>query len=341
MNKILSALLLSVSLTVATAAPVALESPVGKITVQDNVNKIAVLDFAALDTLNTLEGGNKVIGLPLAATVPQQLSSFKNPKMIDFGTVKEVNLEKLATAKPQLVIIGGRLAEKGKTISEIAPTYQYSLNMDDYWGSFKQQTMNIAKLTGKTQLAEQKLSALEAKIADTAKKTKGKTALIILVNNGKMAAFGSKSRFGIIHDSLGFTPIDTSIKVGTHGQGISHEFIAEKNPDYLFVVDRAAAISDKTGQAQQTLDNDIIKQFLVCITWNHLFQKERHFFGSPDYIRVFCRIISVHFFYSGIITVRLCFQNHLFQNQDHRVRPPAAGRIINAPVSACSEFFHR
>ena len=260
MNKLLSALFLSLSLTVAVAAPVSLESPVGKITVQDNVNKIAVLDFAALDTLNTLEGGNKVIGLPLAATLPAQLSSFKNDKMIDFGTVKEVNLEKLASAKPQLVIIGGRLAQQGKTISQIAPTYQYSLDLDNYWASFRQQTMNIAQLTGKTQLAEQQISALESKISQTAQKTKGKTALIIMVNNGKMAAFGSKSRFGIIHDSLGFTPIDESIKVGTHGQGISHEFIAEKNPDYLFVIDRAAAVSNKTGQAQQTLDNEIIKK---------------------------------------------------------------------------------
>ncbi|MBQ9258719.1 MAG: ABC transporter substrate-binding protein [Neisseriaceae bacterium] len=278
MNKLLSALFLSLSLTVANAAPVALESPVGKITVQDNVNKIAVLDFAALDTLNTLEGGNKVIGLPLAATLPAQLSSFKNDKMIDFGTVKEVNLEKLASAKPQLVIIGGRLAQQGKTISQIAPTYQYSLDLDNYWASFRQQTMNIAQLTGKTQLAEQKISALESKISQTAQKTKGKTALIIMVNNGKMAAFGSKSRFGIIHDSLGFTPIDASIKVGTHGQGISHEFIAEKNPDYLFVIDRAAAVSDKTGQAQQTLDNEIIKKSKAFKNGNIVYLNARNWY---------------------------------------------------------------
>ena len=278
MNKLLSALFLSLSLTVASAAPVALESPVGKITVQDNVNKIAVLDFAALDTLNTLEGGNKVIGLPLAATLPAQLSSFKNDKMIDFGTVKEVNLEKLASAKPQLVIIGGRLAQQGKTISQIAPTYQYSLDLANYWSSFRQQTMNIAQLTGKTQLAEQKISALESKINQTAQKTKGKTALIIMVNNGKMAAFGSKSRFGIIHDSLGFTPIDASIKVGTHGQGISHEFIAEKNPDYLFVIDRAAAVSNKTGQAQQTLDNEIIKKSKAFKNGNIVYLNARNWY---------------------------------------------------------------
>ncbi|MBR3481596.1 MAG: ABC transporter substrate-binding protein [Neisseriaceae bacterium] len=138
--------------------------------------------------------------------------------------------------------------------------------------------MNIAKLTNKTQLAEQKLSALESKIAHTANKARGKTALIILVNNGKMAAFGSQSRFGIIHDNLGFTPIDASIKVGTHGQGISHEFIAEKNPDYLFVIDRAAAISDKTGQAQQTLNNDIIKQSKAFKNGNIVYLNARNWY---------------------------------------------------------------
>lgn len=278
MNKLLSALLLSLSFTAAVAAPVTLESPVGKVTVEDDVDKVAVLDFAALDTLNTLEGGDKVIGLPLAATVPAQLSSFKNDKMIDFGNVKEVNLEKLAAAKPQLVIIGGRLAQQGKTISEIAPTYQFSLDMENYWTSFRQQTMNIAQLTGKTQLAEQKLAALEEKIADIKKKSEGKSALIILVNNGKMAAFGSRSRFGIIHDSLGFAPIDPSIKVGTHGQGISHEFIAEKNPDYLFVIDRGAAVSNKTGQAQQTLDNDIVKKSKAFKNGNIVYLNARNWY---------------------------------------------------------------
>lgn len=278
MNKLLSMLLLSLSLSAANAATVSLESPVGKVVVEDSVSRIAVLDFAALDTLNSLGGADKVIGLPLAAMVPDQLSAFKNEKMIDFGTVKEVNMEKLAAAKPQLVIIGGRLAQQGKTIGEIAPTYQFSLDMENYWASFREQTMNIARLTGKEQLAEQKLSDLESKIANVEQKAKGKTALIIMVNNGKMAAFGSRSRFGIIHDSLGFLPIDPSIKVGTHGQGISHEFITEKNPDYLFVIDRAAAVSNKTGQAQQTLDNDIVKKSNAFKNGNVVYLSARNWY---------------------------------------------------------------
>ena len=113
---------------------------------------------------------------------------------------------------------------------------------------------------GKTSEAEQKLKALDEEAAKLSEKTKGKTALIVLVNNDKLMAFGQHSRFGLIHDKLGFTPADASIKVGTHGQSISYEYITEKNPDYLFVIDRASAVTGKSGGAEAALNNDIIKQ---------------------------------------------------------------------------------
>lgn len=100
-------------------------------------------------------------------------------------------------------------------------------------------------MVGKTAEAEKELAELEQDIAEIKQKTKGKTALIVLVNNNKIAAYGPGSRFGNIHDLYGFTPADPSIKVGLHGMAISHEFIAQKNPDYLFVIDRGAAITDK------------------------------------------------------------------------------------------------
>jgi len=43
-----------------------------------------------------------------------------------------------------------------------------------------------------------------------------------------------------------------------HGQVISFEYIAEKNPDYLFVIDRDDAIGEN-ATAKQMLNNDLIK----------------------------------------------------------------------------------
>lgn len=235
-------------------------SSTGTITVPENLNKIAVLDYTSLDTLNALGVTDKVIGLPLSSTVPASLSSFKDGKFTDFGAVNNVNLEKLAAAEPQLIISADRLVKQNDAFKQIAPTYHYSIDVNNYWPSFYEQTMNLAKMVGKTDVAEQKLTALDEQAAKLSEKVQGKTALIVLVNNDKLMAFGAHSRFGLIHDKLGFKPVDEGIQVGTHGQSVSFEYIAEKNPDYLFVLDRAVAVTGKKGGAEAALNNDIIKQ---------------------------------------------------------------------------------
>ena len=244
----------------AAGEQIKLSSKAGEITIPANVSKIAVMDYTSLDTFVALGASDKVIGLPLSSAVPSSLASFKDGKYADFGAVNNVNLEKLAAAQPQLIISADRLQKQTDALKQIAPTYHYSIDTNNYWQSFHEQTLNLAKIVGKTTEAEQKLQALDAEAAKLSEKTKGKTALIVLVNNDKLMAFGQHSRFGLIHDKLGFTPADASIKVGTHGQSISYEYIAEKNPDYLFVIDRASAVTGKSGGAQAALNNDIIKQ---------------------------------------------------------------------------------
>ena len=244
----------------AAGEQIKLSSKAGEITIPANVSKIAVMDYTSLDTFVALGASDKVIGLPLSSAVPSSLASFKDSKYADFGAVNNVNLEKLAAAQPQLIISADRLQKQTDALKQIAPTYHYSIDTNNYWQSFHEQTLNLAKIVGKTTEAEQKLQALDAEAAKLSEKTKGKTALIVLVNNDKLMAFGQHSRFGLIHDKLGFTPADASIKVGTHGQSISYEYIAEKNPDYLFVIDRASAVTGKSGGAQAALDNDIVKQ---------------------------------------------------------------------------------
>ena len=41
---------------------------------------------------------------------------------------------------------------------------------------------------------------------------------------------------------------------------VGFEYILEKNPDYLLVVDRTAAVTDKVNNAQKVLDNAIVQQ---------------------------------------------------------------------------------
>ncbi|MCK4086244.1 ABC transporter substrate-binding protein [Acinetobacter radioresistens] len=235
-------------------------SKAGNIDVPANLSRIAVLDTNALNTIHELGADEKVVALPKGTPLPAVLNKFNDQKYADVGTVKEPNLERIAASQPQLILMSGRMENLVDQIKQIAPTYFVDIDYKDQFNSFKQQTLNIAQMVGKTAEAEKELAELEQDIAEIKQKTKGKTALIVLVNNNKIAAYGPGSRFGNIHDLYGFTPADPSIKVGLHGMAISHEFIAQKNPDYLFVIDRGAAITDKKDGAKHILDNNIVNQ---------------------------------------------------------------------------------
>lgn len=236
-----------------------LSSKAGSIEIPKTLHRIAVLDTNTLNTIQELGGSELVVALPKGTPLPKALDQFKDDKFIDVGTLVEPNLEKIASSQPELILMGGRMEKVLAQIKQIAPTYFVDVNYNDHYNSFKAQTLSIAEMIGKKPQAEQQLNKLEQDIATLKTKTTGKTALVILVNNNKISAYGPGSRFGHIHDLYGFVPADPSIKVGLHGMSISHEFIAEKNPDYLFVIDRGAAITETQNNAKTVLDNNIVK----------------------------------------------------------------------------------
>ena len=87
----------------------------------------------------------------------------------------------------------------------------------------------------------------------------GKTALVILHNNGKFSAFGVGSRFGIIHNLFGFKESLGNISASRHGQAVSNELIQDANPDYLFIVDRSAVVNKKATNKTE-IENSLIQQ---------------------------------------------------------------------------------
>ena len=69
----------------------------------------------------------------------------------------------------------------------------------------------------------------------------------------------ARSRFGVIHDAFGVKPATAGLSVSNHGQAISYEFIAQTDPDWLFVIDRDAAIGREGSPARSMLDNELIR----------------------------------------------------------------------------------
>lgn len=259
------------------AAPteVTIQHALGTATVKTNPQKVVVFDYGALDSLDRL--GVEVAALP-KSNLPSYLSKFEDDKYVDAGTLFEPDFEKLAVLKPDVIFIGGRTAEAYEELNKIAPTIQVSIDYAKYDESFKTNEQWYADIFAKQTELEGQLSELAAAQADLKAKaaSAGKT-LIVLTTGGKISAYGPGSRFGIIHDGYGFEPADPGIEASTHGQSVSSEYIAEKNPDILFVVDRDLATGAEGAKpAKEVIENDLVKK-------TNAYKNGKIIYLNPDY----------------------------------------------------------
>lgn len=230
----------------------------GETIINKNPQKVVVFDYGVLDALDKM--GVEVTAVPKGTSIPDSLKKYNDEKYLGVGSLKEPDLEKIFEVKPDLIIISGRQSSYYEELKKIAPTLYIEIADEDYMGSFKNNMNTLGKIFGKEDFVEKEIKALDEKVAALKEKAAatGKNALIILANDGSLSAYGEASRFGVIHNAFGFTPIDKNIEVSTHGQSVSFEYIVEKNPDYLFVIDRAA-IAGGSKNAKQVLENDLMK----------------------------------------------------------------------------------
>ena len=83
--------------------------------VPKNPKNAVVLDYGALDVLKELGVADKVKGLPKGEnneSLPDFLKEFKDDKYVNTGNLKEVNFDKVAAAKPEVIFISGRTANQ-------------------------------------------------------------------------------------------------------------------------------------------------------------------------------------------------------------------------------------
>lgn len=238
---------------------VTITTPTGDVKVPKNPKKVVVLDYGVLDTMDKLGVGDTVVGMP-RENVPSYLKKYDTDKVENLGGLKEVDIEKINELAPDLIISSGRMSDMNEKFEKIAPTIQMSVDTADYLKSFKTNTTEIAKVFDKQAEAKKQLEAIDTKIEKVRENVPtDKKALIILANEGKASAYGANSRFGLIHDVLGFTPVDKDLKVETHGQSVSFEYISKKNPDYIFVIDRGAVVGGEAS-GKKVIENELVEK---------------------------------------------------------------------------------
>ncbi|QMT32542.1 siderophore ABC transporter substrate-binding protein [Alysiella filiformis] len=230
----------------------------GEFPVPKNPERIAVYDFGMIDTLAAL-------GVNIGATVDNTRLEYIKPvveKAEHVGTLFEPNYEKLNAFKPQLIITGSRANKAIHQLNEIAPTIEMTADTKDMLNSAKERIDAFAQIFGKQAEADKLKADIDKAFADAKAAAQGKgTGLVLIVNGGKLSAQSPKSRLGgWLHQDIGIAPVDTAMKEGSHGMPASFEYVKEKNPDWLFVLDRGAAIGEEGQAAKDVLNNPLIAE---------------------------------------------------------------------------------
>ncbi|WP_392559940.1 siderophore ABC transporter substrate-binding protein [Orbus mooreae] len=237
----------------------------GTTTVPVNPQKVVVFNTATLDTMDAL-GIDVIAAVPQTSVhLPDFLKKYEGSDYINAGGFFEPNYEVLSNLKPDLIIAGGRTNDAYDKLSEIAPTISLAVDTKDFVNSMVHRIEQLGQIFNKQAEAKTLTDEFKAKITKVKEKSANHgTAMVIMINGGKMSAYGPGSRFGFIYDELGFKPATSFAQTGTHGNVVNAELLLSVNPDWLFVLDRDSAIGNNEAlAAKQVLDNALMHKTKV------------------------------------------------------------------------------
>ena len=226
-----------------------------------DAQRIAVMDMAALDILDSLGLGDRVVGS--SSTSLDYLQEYvTNDEIVDLGTIKEADMEAVMSCEPDVIFIGGRLAQSYDALSEIAPVVYLSTDTEiGLVKSVEKNAKTIASMFGVEDDVKDLMDGYDARIEKLKAFAEGKSAIIGMCTSGGFNVLGNDGRCALIGNEVGFENIgvDANVDTSTHGNEASFEFVVEKNPDYIFVLDRDAAIGTDGAQlAKDIMENELI-----------------------------------------------------------------------------------
>ena len=228
-----------------------------------NPKRLAVMDLGALDIIDKLELGDRMVGVSKGSSIEYLQSYLNNQSFVNLGTVRKAKLEAVVECNPDVIIIGPRLLEFYDELIKIAPVI--CLSTDTKQGVVKSTNKNamlLASLFGKEDKIAAMMAGYDNRIKTLASFAKGKTAVICMANAGGIGILGNNGRCSLIGVEVGFknSGIGTNIDTSVHGNEASFEFLVSVNPNYIFIMDRDAAIGTKGAKlAKDIMDNELIR----------------------------------------------------------------------------------
>ena len=271
--------------TATTSAPVTEAKP-ETVTVQSlNANKetvdievpfdpqrIAILDMPALDIIDVLGVGDRIVGS--AKVTIEYLTDYNpddsNGEIINLGTVKTADLEKVAACEPDIIFIGGRLASVYNDLEAIAPVVYLAVDYEKgVVESTKSNAQTIAKIFGKEKEVDALFADFQPRIDALNEVLNGKDTVLGMYNSNALGLMGTASQLNIIANELGANNLSDTVgetEKATHGEEASWETIITLNPEYMFILDRSTATGSADEGvlgAREVIENDLIKELDV------------------------------------------------------------------------------
>lgn len=232
--------------------------------------RIAVLDMPALDILDALGVGDRVVG---SAKVTIDYLSGYNPEdsggaIVNLGTVKTADLEKVAACRPDIIFIGGRLKSSYADLEAIAPVVYLAV---DYEKGIVESTADnvrtIGSIFGREEEAEALLTGFQPRIDALNAVLSGADVLLGMYNANALALMDSASQLNLIVRELGADNLTAGeTQKAAHGEEASWETILALDPEYMFILDRSTA-TESAGQGamavREVIENDLIRELDV------------------------------------------------------------------------------
>lgn len=121
--------------------------------------------------------------------------------------------------------------------------------------SVRRNAATIASMFGLEDQVDELMAGFDARIQALQAVSEGQAAIVGMYTSGSFNVLGNDGRCSIIGVEAGFENIgvDANIDTSTHGNEASFEFLVEKAPDYIFVMDRDAAIGTDSAQLAQDI----------------------------------------------------------------------------------------
>ena len=245
-----------------------------EVTVPYKPGRVVVLDLANLDILDNLGLGDCIVGVP-TITLPYLQSYNDNLPIV--GSVKTPDLEAVMACEPDLILMGGRMAEYIDSLGEIAPVLRLTTASDDgLVEAIRANAKTVGTIFGETEQVDELLAQYDARIETLTKFAEGKNCVLGMSTSGSLNLLGNDGRCSLIVNEVGFNNIgagsattgsdnssgrssghgssdDNTGTTPTHGNEVSFETIVALNPDYIFVMDRDSAISATGAQLAQEI----------------------------------------------------------------------------------------